>query len=106
MQVSTVFGVLLTFSLVAGVPGPGNSISAAPVPLAAEKPKGDSVEIDKLPKAVVDAVQKDLPGAKLTKAMKLTDGNYLLSDVKVGKKEYTITVTPEGKILKREVDDD
>jgi hypothetical protein len=74
--------------------------------LADSKAKGDPVEIDKLPKAVVDAVKKELPGARLTKAMKLPDGNYFLTDVKVGKKEYNVTVTPDGKILKREVDND
>ena len=55
---------------------------------------------------VRDAVQKEFPGARLTKAMRLLDGNYLLNDVKVGKKEYTLTVSPEGKVLKREDDDD
>jgi hypothetical protein len=55
--------------------------------------------VDKRPKAVVDSVKKAPPGAKIVLAFKQPDGNYLLDDVKVGKKEYDITVTPEGKIL-------
>ena len=64
-----------------------------------EAKKGDPVAVDKLPKAVVDAVKKAHPGARIVKAFLQPDGNYLLDDVKVGKKEYDITVTPEGKIL-------
>jgi len=65
----------------------------------AEAQKGEAVAVDKLPKAVTDAVKKAHPGAKITKAFKQSDGNYLLDDVKVGKKEYDITVSPEGKII-------
>ena len=67
-----------------------------------EEPKGDPVAVDKLPKAVVDAVKKAMPGVRITKAYLLKDGNYFLDDVKVGKKEWDVTVTPEGKILKKE----
>ena len=66
-----------------------------------EEPKGDPVDVDKLPKAVVEAVKKDLPGARITKAAKLEDGNYYLDDVKVGKKLWDVTVTPKGQILKK-----
>lgn len=66
-----------------------------------EEPKGDPVDVDKLPKAVVEAVKKDLPGARITKAAKLEDGNFFLDDVKVGKKLWDVTVTPKGKIVKK-----
>ena len=66
-----------------------------------EEPKGDPVDVDKLPKAVVDAVKKDMPGARITKAAKLEDGNFFLDDVKVGKKLWDVTVTPKGKIVKK-----
>lgn len=66
-----------------------------------EEPKGDPVDVDKLPKAVVDAVKKDMPGARITKAAKLEDGNFYLDDVKVGKKLWDVTVSPKGKIIKK-----
>ena len=66
-----------------------------------EEPKGDPVDVDKLPKAVVDAVKKEMPGARITKAAKLEDGNFYLDDVKVGKKLWDVTVSPKGKIIKK-----
>lgn len=66
-----------------------------------EEPKGEPVDVDKLPKSVVDAVKKEMPGARIIKAAKLDDGNYFLDDVKVGKKTWDITVTPQGKIVKK-----
>jgi hypothetical protein len=66
-----------------------------------EEPKGDPVDVDKLPKAVVDAVKKEMPGARITKAAKLDDGNFYLDDVKVGKKLWDVTVSPKGKIIKK-----
>src|ERR1700753_2725004 len=63
-----------------------------PVPhQLAAKPAGEAVDLDKLPKAVVDAVQKEMPGARLTQALKLVNGNFYLTDVKSGKKEFTLT---------------
>jgi hypothetical protein len=106
MQGKNILAVVIASILLGSIPCFGRTLlPTAPIMLA-DKPKGDPVDIDKLPKAVVDAVQKELPGAHLTKAMKLADGNYLLTDVKVRKKEYTVTVTPGGKILKREEDND
>jgi len=66
-----------------------------------EEPKGEPVDVDKLPKVVVDAVKKDMPGARITKAAKLEDGNYFLDDVKVGKRTWDVTVSPKGKIVKK-----
>jgi len=68
--------------------------------------RDDTIAIDDLPKAVVDGVQKEMPGAVLAKAKKQSDGNYRLSDVKLGKKEYTVTVSPDGTILNKAEDDD
>lgn len=65
-----------------------------------DAPQGDPIDIDKLPKAVVNGLKKAMPGARIVKAAKLPDGNYFLDDVKVGKKEYDVTISPEGKILK------
>jgi hypothetical protein len=67
--------------------------------------KGEKVAVDKLPKAVSDAVKKAMPGARITKANKLEkDGKvtYYLDDVKVGKKGWDVTVAEDGKILKKE----
>lgn len=66
-----------------------------------DEPKGEPVDVDKLPKAVVDAVKKEMPGARITKAAKLEDGNYFLDDVKVGKKLWDVTVSPKGKIIRK-----
>ena len=87
--------------------GVASSVLAAPAPLAApqarflsEDPKGEPVDVDKLPKAVVEGLKKAMPGARIVKALKLEDGNYFLDDVKVGKKEYDVTISPEGKVIK------
>lgn len=94
----------------AAATGPVSDIKARPLADAGDKdkkdskkddaPQGDPVDIDKLPKAVVTGLKKAMPGARIVKAAKLPDGNYFLDDVKVGKKEYDVTISPEGKILK------
>ena len=64
-----------------------------------------SVPVDKLPKAVVTGVKKELPGARITKAAKIEKENkvtYYLDNVKVGKKAWDVTVAEDGKILKKE----
>lgn len=106
MQAINVLTAIVGSILAASIPSFGDVLMPKAPVMLAEKATGDPVEIDKLPQAVVDAVKKELPGAHLTKAVKLADGNYLLTDVKVGKKEYALTVTPEGKIVKREEDND
>ena len=109
---ATVIGISVIGSLLAmGVPGFGKTLARESNVIAmadgkTPAPKGEPVAIEKLPKAVADAVRKELPGARLTKAAKLSDGDYFLTDVKVGKKEFNVTVTPEGKILKIEEDND
>ena len=61
--------------------------------------------MDKLPKAVVTSIKKEIPGAKITKAYKAEkDGKvtYYLDNVKIGKKAWDVTVAEDGKILKKE----
>jgi hypothetical protein len=77
------------------------------LPNVGEEPekKGEKIDVDNLPKAVVVGVKKAMPGARITKAMKLMeDGKtvYYLDDVKVGKKGWDVTVSEEGRILKKE----
>lgn len=54
---------------------------------------------NKLPKVIVDAVKKNMPGARITKAAKLEDGNFYLDEVKVGKKLWDVTISPKGEII-------
>jgi hypothetical protein len=90
-------------SALAGCKAPANQTP----PTAATQPTAlGPVSIDSLPKAVVDAVQTDMPGATLVKAKVTSAGNYYLSDVKYGKKEYNLTVSPDGKIVNKAEDDD
>lgn len=96
--------VFLTNAVVAPIPTHAAAPATKPATQAGDKeeePKGDPVDVDKLPKAVVDAVKKDMPGARITKAAKLKDGNFFLDDVKVGKKLWDVTVSPKGKIIKK-----
>lgn len=67
---------------------------------------GDPVAVSDLPQAVVDGLQKEMPGAVLVKARKQSDGNYRLTDVKLGKQEYNLIVSPDGKVLQKEEDND
>lgn len=85
------------------------SVSVLPTPAVAadekKEDKGEKIAVDKLPKAVVDAVKKDMPGARVTKAFKkAADGKtvYVLDDVKVGKKGWDFTIAEDGKIIKKE----
>jgi hypothetical protein len=96
----------LGFLLINGFPVLEGAPSQPSPAMLEIRPKGDPVDIDKLPKVVVDAVQRELPGAHLTRASRLADGSYFLGDVKVKKEEYNVTVSADGKILKKEDDDD
>jgi hypothetical protein len=67
--------------------------------------KKETMAVDKLPKPVVDGVKKAMPGARITKAAKVTtEGKitYYLDDVKVGKKGWDVTVGEDGTIIKKE----
>ena len=64
-----------------------------------------AVPVDKLPKAVVTGVKKEMPGARITKAAKIEKDNkvtFYLDNVKVGKKAWDVTVAEDGKIIKKE----
>ena len=90
------FGVAAQLMAIAGctTSGPGQNT------------KGEPVAVADLPAAVVSGVQQAMPGAVIPKARRQSDGNYHLSDVKLGSKEYTLTVAPNGTIIKKEDDND
>ena len=93
------------------ITGAGFTLSALPAApaLAADgekkEDKGETVEVDKLPKAVVDGVKKAIPGAKFQKPGKrLKEGEkvtYFLPDIKQGKQEWDVTVAEDGTIIKK-----
>ncbi len=59
------------------------------------------VELDKLPKPVVDAVKKKFPQAELNSASSEKEDGKLVYEVNIkdGKATIEVTVTPEGKIV-------
>ena len=80
---------------------------AAVVALTAVLARADDEEkvpIDKLPKAVTDAIKDKYPGAELVSATKDTDDDGVTYDVtiKYKKQELDVTLTPEGKIVQVE----
>jgi len=64
----------------------------------------EKVPLDKLPKAVADAIKDKYPGAELVSATKDTDDDGVTYDVtiKYKKQELDVTLTPEGKIVQVE----
>jgi uncharacterized membrane protein YkoI len=64
----------------------------------------EKVPLDKLPKAVTDAVKAKFPSAELVKAEKETEDGKTVYEVnlKSGGHSMDVTVTPEGKILEVE----
>jgi uncharacterized membrane protein YkoI len=68
----------------------------------------EKVNVKDLPKAVLEAIEKRLPGAELLSAKKEKDDGRLQYEVKVRHKgqKYEVEVTPEGKILEVEREDD
>jgi hypothetical protein len=60
----------------------------------------EKVPLDKLPKAVVDAVKEKFPKAEMVSASKEKEDGKTLFEVslKDGKHKIDVTVTPEGKI--------
>lgn len=64
----------------------------------------EKVPLDKLPKAVVDAVKKRFPAAELVSAEKETDAGKTVYEVAIKNKEQSIevTLTPEGTITEIE----
>lgn len=68
----------------------------------------EPVAIKDLPKAVVDAIERDYPDAELLEAEKETENGETLYEVeiKTGGKTLEVEVTPEGKIIEVEEEDD
>ena len=60
----------------------------------------EKVPLDKVPKAVIDAVKKRFPKAKLVEAAKETEGGKTEYEVTIkdGDTKIDVTLTPEGKI--------
>ena len=60
----------------------------------------EKVPLDKVPKAVLDAVKTKFPGAKLLGAGKEKEDGKTVFEIQIKYKDHTIdvTVTPEGKI--------
>ena len=64
----------------------------------------EKVPVDKLPKAVVDAVKARFPGAELKAGGKEEDEGKTVFEVSLKHKgsQYDVSVTPEGKIIEVE----
>jgi hypothetical protein len=64
----------------------------------------EKVPIDKLPKAVTDALKEKYPKATLVEAVKVTEDGEVTYEVtiKQKKQELDVTLTPEGKIVQVE----
>jgi uncharacterized membrane protein YkoI len=67
---------------------------------AAARADEEKVPVDKIPKAVVDAVKAKFPGAELKGCEKEKDGDKVTYDVEIKHKDqnYEVAVTPEGVI--------
>jgi hypothetical protein len=66
--------------------------------------KEEKIDLDKLPREVVDAVKKKFPDGKLTGAEKVTEGKKISYEVNLTNKDDKIelVVSAEGKILAME----
>jgi hypothetical protein len=119
----------VTFAALTGISLPPTSIAGTPADLvrqqtqvlrvddektpASQDTKNDDnkeprepMPIDKLPKVVVNAVKKEMPGARVTKAAKIEENgkitSYYLDSVMVGKEAWDVTVGADGNIIKKE----
>jgi len=68
----------------------------------------ENVSLDQVPAAVKATILKEAAGAKIKEIEKETKGGKTVYEAEfvVGGKEVEIEVAPDGKLLKREVDDD
>ncbi len=66
------------------------------------------VALSDVPKKVIAAAKKAVPGIELTKAEKekTKKGVFYELEGKLGDKEYEILITPAGKVIEIEVDDE
>ncbi len=93
---SVVSTTLLTAFFCAVAPTPARGETEVKVPL------------DKVPEVVKEAARKAVPGIVLTAAYKEVERGKTVYELKgkVGDKKYEIEVTPQGKVLEVEKDDD
>jgi len=72
--------------------------------LAVARADEEKVPLDKVPKAVLDAVKTRFPQAKLVSAEKETDKDKVVYEIAITDKDQKIevTLTPEGKIVEIE----
>jgi hypothetical protein len=68
---------------------------------ASSRAEEEKVPLDKLPKAVVDAVKEKFPRAELVSAEKEKEDGKDVYEVAIkdGKHKIEVTVTPEGKVV-------
>jgi hypothetical protein len=73
---------------------------------AAARADDEKIALEKLPKAVKDAIAKKFPEAKLLSAEKETADGKTVYDVALKNKDQNleVTVTPEGKIVSYEIE--
>jgi hypothetical protein len=66
------------------------------------------IAIDQVPKVVLDAAEKAVPGIKLTEAEYTTKGEGRVYELEgtAGGKEYELHITAEGKVLDSDEADD
>lgn len=69
---------------------------------------GENIPISELPKPVVEALQARFPKAELLKAERETKRGRICFEVKLRHdgKRYEVDVSPEGKVLDVDRDDD
>jgi uncharacterized membrane protein YkoI len=68
---------------------------------AADDDKEEKIPLEKVPKAVLDAVKAKFPKAKLVSAEKEKEDGKVVYEINIkdGGKTVEVTVTPEGKIV-------
>lgn len=62
-------------------------------------PKGENVELDKVPEPVMKAAKEKLPDVKFEQAWKTTDGNYEVRGKAKNGKVRDIQVKPDGTVV-------
>ena len=63
------------------------------------KPKGENVELDKVPEPVMKVAKEKLPDVKFEQAWKTPDGNYEVRGKGQNGKVRDIQVKPDGTVV-------
>ena len=63
------------------------------------KPKGENVELDKVPEPVMKVAKEKLPDVKFEQAWKTPDGNYEVRGKGKNGKVRDIQVKPDGTVV-------